>query len=160
MSRIDYCEPDDTRSFLRACAYGANTERHLKGKKGQAALLELEAALLALPEKALQYSRFVVIPEKEGDQGSVCALGAVALKRKMDKGLGRQEALRTINKEFHCHEDDSSLEVGDTAKYMNYVHNFAWAVIEQNDEYGGRTPEECYKRVLKWCQNSIIRPVP
>lgn len=156
MSRIEYPEADDTASFLRACAFGANTERHLKGKNGQAALKDLEAALLALPEKKLAYSKFVVRHGDADDVGEVCALGALALKRLMDKGMTRADAIKQLEekgpKETHGWEG-----VCQSAAFLDVKKNFAWEVIEQNDECGGPTPEERYKRVLEWVQKAIIR---
>jgi hypothetical protein len=155
MSRIEYGEADDTASFLRCCAFSANTERHLNGKKGQAALKELEAALLALPEKRLESSRFVVV-DGEKSEGSVCALGALALKRLMDTGLSRKEAMKKLD-ESGPRETHGWEGVQETAKFLNVKDNFAWEVIEQNDECGGPTCEERYERVLEWVQKRIVR---
>lgn len=161
MSRIEYNDPDCVEDELRMYAFGANTERHLKGKKGQLALKELEAALLALPEKRLEYSKFVVRHGEADDVGAVCALGAVALKRCMDSGMSRAEAIKKLEMEvteFDEEAGDSHWEnVQRTAGYMGCKVNFAWAVIEANDEGGRPTPEGRYKRVLEWCQQQIIR---
>src|SRR5690242_7152069 len=54
----------------------ANCDRSLAGKKGQAALRELEAALLALPAKRLIANEF-------DDGEDVCAIGAVFRYKRM-----------------------------------------------------------------------------
>jgi len=55
--------------------YRASVERSLKGKRGQAFLREMVAALEAMPEKELSAGRLV------DEHGDCCALGAVALRR-------------------------------------------------------------------------------
>lgn len=155
MSRISYNEPEDDADFLRVCAFEANTKRHLKGKKGQAALKELEAALIALPEKRLVYSKFVVRHGEADDIGEVCALGALALKRCMDKGLTRSEAIKKIEQDGPDPDDEGWGATENTAEYLKVKVNFAWEVMERNDEYGGPTPEERYKRVLAWVREQI-----
>ena len=50
MSRIEEGDYDDTASFLRGCAFSANCDRAVEGRKGQRILLELEEALLAMPD--------------------------------------------------------------------------------------------------------------
>jgi len=156
MSRICYVEADDTESFLRACAFDANTKRHLAGKKGQEALLELEAALLALPEKRLEYSKFAIQHGDADDIGGVCALGAVALKRLMDKGMSRAQAIRKVREEGPGHTEGWD-GIMNSAAYLGCKTNFAWAVIEQNDEIGGPTSEKRYERVLEWVRKLIVR---
>ena len=70
MGRITYSEDDDFNN--QGLMWMANQERSIKGRKGQAALRELEAALLALPEKRL------ISGELENAVGEVCAVGALA----------------------------------------------------------------------------------
>lgn len=160
MSRIDYVDCDDNADFLRACAFEANTERHLKGEKGQKALRELEAALLALPEKKLLYSEFVVREEGKDEEGAVCALGAVALKRRMDKGMTRAQALKEIKEKGPLHDGDHPWTgIKKTAEFMDLKVNFVWEVVEKNDEECSRNckPEDRYQHVLEWVQKRIAR---
>jgi hypothetical protein len=159
MSRIVEGDCDDPASWLRGYAWVANTKRHLEGAKGQAALKELEAALLALPEKKLLYSEFIIGPDSDDPNGGVCAMAAIALKRKMDTGLSRREAVLAILNEVpgSVMDDSDSEGVAATAAYLGLKHVFAYAVIEQNDEYGGRRtlPEDRYKNILAWVQARI-----
>lgn len=161
MSRIEEYEPDDIEDELRCWSFQNNTERHLKGKKGQAMLRELEAALLALPEKRLEYSRFVV---RHGEEGGVCALGALALKRKMDQGLSRADAMKKLSEDAEKNELDMDEEydsaewsrIERTADYLQCKVNFAFAVIVENDEWGPTNDaEERYRRLLEWCRRKI-----
>lgn len=160
MSRIDYVDCDDNADFLRACAFSANTQRHLKGEKGQKALKELEAALLALPEKKLIYSKFVVKDGDDNPDGAVCALGAMALKRLMDKGMTRAEAISNLDETGPSDDVDSVWEeLKSTAQFMKLKMNFVWEVVEQNDEQCAKntSAEDRYKHVLAWVQERIVR---
>lgn len=73
MSRSGYSEECDTLWLYRQ-----NVKRAVRGKRGKAFLQELLDSLDALPEKVL------ITDELIDSQGSVCALGAVGLARKMD----------------------------------------------------------------------------
>lgn len=88
MSRInDYNEPEDTASFLRGCAFEANADRALLGRKGQRFLRELEAALLAMPEKRLSAGRLARTTINGSELcGEVCAI-ANAVYRLFEKRL-------------------------------------------------------------------------
>lgn len=163
MSRIDYVDCDDNESFLRACAFSANTERHLKGEKGQKALKELEEALLALPEKKLIYFNFVTRKSILDEVGEVCALGAVALKRRMDKGMTRAQAIRDMEEKAPEGPDYIKVSawesIEETSEFLKLKPNFVWSVVEQNDEQCGNkvSPEDRYRHVLEWVQKRIAR---
>lgn len=170
MSRIDDgWEPEDTADFLRACAFGANMERAVAGKKGQKFLRELEAALLALPEKKLCYGSLAdfkieyplqalgdPIPErgKHIATGEVCALGAVALAREMAKGRDRAAVLQELADDED--PDETCWEkTENAAHYLGICHPLAFKIIEMNDEFGGRSDEERYERMLAWVRRNI-----
>ena len=81
MSRSGYSDSDDF-DYWELNLYRANVERAISGKRGQAFLRELIAALDALPEKKL-------ISESLADADGVCALGSVARSRGItDKVVG------------------------------------------------------------------------
>ena len=90
MARISYSEEEDYpgQFFL----WQANVARSLKGKKGQAALRDLEAALLALPEKKL-------IPYHLTRKGDVCTTGALVAHRMVTLGQARDAALAELEDE-------------------------------------------------------------
>ncbi len=135
----------------------ANCERSMRGRAGQRELRELEAALLALPEKRLIGDRLT------DDEGGVCAIGCYAKHKGLD--LSR----------FDPYESD---EVGVAAGMPRLV---AWKVVELNDvtldtvwavaadplnrpetAYQGgiphvrdMTPEERYEKVLAWVRSRL-----
>jgi len=87
MSRFtDY---DDEFYPNQAAMWWANVSRALKGRKGQQALMDLEQALLDLPEKRL-------ISGYLAADGEVCALGALALSRRVEQGEVREQILASL----------------------------------------------------------------
>jgi hypothetical protein len=155
MARINYSDEEDRPGQF--ALFQANCGRSLRGKAGQRALRELEAALLALPEKRL-------IRERLWEAGEVCAVGAYAQYKGLD--------IWTMDP-----EDDSD-EVGVAAGMPRLV---AWKVVALNDieldtvwepAYGPvqrghgiyqggialireMTPEERFDRVLAWVRSHL-----
>lgn len=82
---------DDYDEFFpnQADLWWANIGRALKGRKGQRALMDLEQALLDLPEKRL-------ISGYLAADGEVCAVAALALSRRMWKGEARDAILASF----------------------------------------------------------------
>lgn len=74
----DYDDCADAADMLRMYAWNANVRRHIAGRKGQAFMWELYQALEDLPEKVLIQGGLV------DQDGTCCALGAVARYRKME----------------------------------------------------------------------------
>lgn len=149
MSRFD-CDDYDENYPNQYALYQANTERALKGKRGKAFLRELEAALLALPQKRLIEGRICLA-------GEVCAMGALALKRRVETGQKIEEALQWL-------EENAPREgyVGETADFMEahfkVLSNLAVRAALMNDEWNrGRTPEERYEDVLKWVREEVAK---
>lgn len=164
MSRIEEGDCDDTRSFLYSCAFTGNMKRALDGRKGQHVLQELEEALLALPEKALGHGVFakpVLVAGQDGPPvvtGEVCALGALAVHRKVKEGKPRAVAMMEANQEVTDDEDDGGQEmIRQAAGALGICDPLAYAIVERNDEYGGETPQETYTKVLAWVQKKILR---
>jgi hypothetical protein len=71
--RISYSDEEDYPGQFGL--WQGNCTRSIKSKAGQAALRELEQALLAMPEKRL------IANELEDADGEVCAIGALAKYR-------------------------------------------------------------------------------
>jgi hypothetical protein len=160
--RINYSDEEDYPGQFHL--FQANCARSLCGKAGQAALRELEAALLALPTKRL-------IAGKLAEQGDVCAIGALALYK------GDTEAA------LEQHDEEYMEDVGEAYGLPRLV---AWKVVEANDvdneDYSIRapgpseyqwphytpgyqlriktTPEERYDAVLKWVQALLSAGTP
>lgn len=81
MSRSGYIDGDGCDEFdaLRSYGWRANVNRCINGRRGQAFMWELYLALEALPKRELITGALV-----SDESGSVCALGAVAVRRGME----------------------------------------------------------------------------
>ena len=149
--RISYSDEEDRPGQF--ALWDANCRRSIKGQAGQRELRELEAALLALPEKRLIHGLLT------DDEGGVCAIACYARHKGVD--------LSKFDPEY---ESD---EVGIAAGMPRLV---AWKVVALNDleldtvwevAYGPErrgwglykggipyvrkmTPEERYEKVLAW----------
>jgi hypothetical protein len=128
----------------------ANCERSLKGKKGQAALRELEAALLALPAKRL------IEGELENEAGEVCAIGALArFKGKENPKVG--DSFGDFDELQANSEEIERVTVG-FAQELGVPRMVAIAVVHENDDYWhASTPEARFAKMLAWVQRQIQR---
>ena len=177
MSRINYSDDEDRPGQF--ALWNANVYRSVRGKAGRAALLELEAALLALPRKRLV--RHVVACD-----GDVCAVGAVLLMRKA-RELGSVEAAQVaLEHEMGPAEDQAYIETDDIGVSLGMPRLVAWKLVALNDieidywyayaegpdekdrrpypsyaphmgvwtryEY---TPEERYQKLLAWIREQL-----
>lgn len=106
MSRISYSEDEDRPGQFEL--WQANCQRSLSGRNGQAALAELEAALLALPDKRLVAGEF-------DDGENVCAIGALA----RFKGITPKA--------------DPEYEMEEVGVECGMPRMVAWKVVEMND---------------------------
>lgn len=94
MSRFDYFE--FTEEGIPAGLWDQMVSRALAGKKGQAVLAQLEAALLALPEKKLVF-------EFLASEGSVCAVGAYVAQERADRcGTDLATEVARMNDNARC----------------------------------------------------------
>jgi hypothetical protein len=133
MSRSGY-DNDGDSTYIDL--YRANVDRALAGKRGQAFLRELLAALDALPEQALVESTF-------DDHGAVCALGSVGRARGTDMTLLNELA------EY----DDLGGETADAAaRSFGIATAMAAEIMYVNDQAGryNETPEQRFARVRAW----------
>lgn len=164
--RISYSDEEDFPGQFNI--WQANCRRSLRGRRGQAALRRLEAALVAMPEKALMRGKLVA------HDGSVCAIGALA------RAEGKLPAPEPITGDW---EDD---DVDDTADWatdnLDIPKLVAWKVVAHNDiqldteyrtvegperaPYGyapnrgvrydfALTDEERYERMLAWVRENL-----
>lgn len=161
--RISYSEDEDFPGQF--ALWEANSRRSLAGKKGQAALRELEQALLALPEKKL------IANKLQDAEGQVCALGALA------KYKGRELAVLGSDEEDEWEDYDGFGQMEEVGVELGVPRLVAWRIVALNDIeidghyedvagpplYGYRlpgvfvaaTPEERYEKVLAWVRNRI-----
>ncbi len=149
MSRAGYSDDLDEGDLARW--RGAVTSA-IKGKRGQAFLRELEAAMVALPEKSIIGGAFAY-------EGQVCALGTVTLQRKLSGGATRAEAIAQIMEEWPSDPDEYAEECGDdAAREFNIAQAMAREIMYVNDEsYSSKGPDR-YAEVLKWVRAQITKP--
>lgn len=131
MSRAGYSDDCDGWDLIR---WRGAVKSAIRGKRGQAFLREMLAALDALPEKRLVEEDLV------RPSGEVCALGAVAISRGLDVTEVDPEDRERVAERFGI--------AGALAAEIAY----------ENDECGhwhsGRghseTPEERFNRMREW----------
>lgn len=169
MSRIVYNEDYfDEYDMLRAGGFEANMRKAIRGARGQKLLKELEAALLALPEKRLIREEFAVSEaaskawvvgfEHPKPEPGVCALGCLVLKRKMDEGMTREQAVAWMEEKFG-HELDPNESMDLAAENLRMTRCLAWVIMEANDEFAeSMTPEQRYEYVLDRVRKMIKSP--
>jgi hypothetical protein len=104
----------------------------IRGKRGQAFLREMLAALDAIPDKTLIHGELV-----DGD--SVCALGSVGMARKMDMSVLDPDERESVADAFHI------------------PMALASEIMYENDEgtYKSETPEDRWKRMRKWVTGQL-----
>lgn len=126
MSRVDWT--DELGTPGQFALWAANCRRSLRGKAGQRALRELEAALLALPVKELA-QRAVAL------DGQVCAVGAVLAARKANSdGITVEEAIDLLAQEMGSKETQADIETVEMGEALGMPHLVAWSVVWENDE--------------------------
>lgn len=129
MSRSGYSDCGDYLELWRS-----NVERTIAGKRGQAFLKELISALDAMPEKRL------IANSLQSENGEVCALGSVGLKR----GI-----------EMNYIDPEDPDQIGSAFKISSML---AQEIVYVNDERGGpysQTAEERWLRVHKWATDHV-----
>ncbi len=158
MSRINYQDDEDYPGQFNI--WNANVLRSVKGRAGQLALRELEAALLALPTKRL-------IRGALADDGEVCAVGCLVLALRVKAGEDRAEVLT----ELEASDPDDDEAAQRLATPLGIPHMVGWKLVALNDielkdrwQLGGQrfedvTPEERYMEILAWVQEHILRSV-
>lgn len=156
MSRSGYTDDFDDQWGL--IMYRGRVTSAIRGKRGQAFLLELLAALDAMPEKRL------IAESLKVEEGAVCALGAVAAKRGFEA-----EKIKHLNNQFDYGAADYVAQEFGIAEVMTreivWVNDEAGNGHSEVDIYDGKrrwypeTPEERFERVRAWVV-SQVRPVP
>lgn len=109
----------------------------IKGKRGQAFLHEMKAAMDAMPNKRLISGELI-----EG--GDVCAIGSVI-------------AARGIDAELHPYDSEG------IAKHVGISNALVKEIASINDDdfgYQLETPEERYARVYRWVKEQLIPAHP
>lgn len=127
MSRSNYSDDCDNLQLYRHAV-----NRALHGKRGQAFLRELVAALDAMAGQAL------ISGELVNEAGACCALGAICKSRSLD--VARIDA-----------EDPD-----DVGRALGVARSMAAEIAYINDESGPcrETPQQRWRRVRKWVHDS------
>jgi hypothetical protein len=135
----DDCDWDNSRYLYRGRVASA-----FRGKRGQAFLLELLAAFDAMPEKKLAAESL------KYEDGAVCSLGAVALKRGLDA-----DKIKQLDAQF---EAENQAYV---AQEFGIAECMVREIVYMNDEaaWNDETPERRFERMRAWIV-SEVRPVP
>jgi hypothetical protein len=133
MSRSGYNDYDGDYSELMNINWRGAVKSAMRGKRGQAFLKEMLTAFDAMPEKRL-------IKNDLAKDGAVCALGAVAVARKID--------VSNVDPEDH-----------DTvAGTFGIAHAMACEIMYYNDEFfysDKETPEQRWERMRAWIASQI-----
>lgn len=138
----------------------ANVQRALKGRKGQKALRELRDAMLALPEPKLISGRLAT------EDGHMCAVGVLAVHRRVSKGERREEVMRelaqliTVDEDGYDYDGDGDLKTAESGVKVGLTFALAWQLGSVNDSYvRDETDEQRYERVMRWIDEQLL-PVP
>lgn len=135
MSRSGYSDDHEQWDLIR---WRGAVKSATRGRKGQAFLKEMLAALDALPEKRLIDWEL----QDEYDPNTVCAIGSVGRSRGMDMS----------NIDIENHEN--------VAAEFGIAHALACEIMYENDEGGPykETPEARYARMRRWIESQIRDP--
>lgn len=129
MSRSGYGDDYDSWDTIR---WRGAVKSAIRGKRGQAFLHEMLAALDALPEKRL------ITDELENATGEVCAIGAV--------GRARGVLMDGL--------DPEDREV--VAATFGIAEAMAAEIVYENDEFRRpETPEQRWQRMRNWIESCI-----
>lgn len=142
-----------------------NVELALTGKRGKAALVDLKAALEALPEKRLIERALCTVggvekrPEitnLEQPEG-VCAVGAYVWWQKVKQGKDPMQAFEELD--TLPDEDGDIWDTVEAGTSAGLTRVLAWELAYMNDEtYGGLTPEQRYEKFMAWVDEALRRP--
>lgn len=129
MSRSGYSDDYDNLAMGRWRGVVASA---IRGKRGQSFLKDLAEALDDMPVKRL-------IAHELEENGEVCALGAVGLKRGIE--------MKDIDPEDYCV----------VANSFDIATPLAQEIVYHNDEWEGskETPEDRWVRMRKWVDELI-----
>lgn len=118
MSRSGYCDDFGDDDPLQLGRYRAQVASAIRGKRGQALLRELVAALDAMPEKQL------VAGELEAD-GQFCALGVVGQARGLNLASIDTYDVESLGPKFNIAE-----QMAREVMWVNDEHVSEWEWVE------------------------------
>ena len=136
MSRSGYVDDCDSDETGRQNLWWANVKRSMQSKRGQAFFREMASALDAMPVKEL-------IADEIVQDGAVCAIGAVAIARKLDVSDLDPEDAEAVAKAFRISEP--------MAREIVYANDDEWGPSE--------TPAKRWVRMRKWVVDQLKKGV-
>ena len=126
MSRSGYCDDCEDLALWRGAV-----ARAIKGKRGQAALSDLAAALDGMAVKQLSAGSFVA--------GGMCTLGALAVHRGVPTA------------DIEPDEPGDWVDRDAVSQRFNIAPAMAAEIMYENDEYHGvETPQQRWDRMRRW----------
>lgn len=131
MSRSGYTE--DGEQWAHIMWRGA-VKSAIKGKRGQLFLVELLAALEAMPDRKL-------ITEELEASGQYCTLGVIGASRKIDMSKLDPEDPKAVAQAFGI--------AGAMVQEITYENDEHWQI---------ETPEQLWRRMARWVSNQIVTP--
>ncbi|RQO62283.1 hypothetical protein [Pseudomonas sp. KBW05] len=134
MSRSGYS--DDCGGWDLICWRGA-VKSALKGKRGQAFLVELRDAMDAMPDKRL-------IADSLQAEGEFCTIGVIGAKRGIDMAVLDPDDREAVGEAFGISPAMAS------------------EIVFMNDEgsWQAETPEQRWQRMRTWVNSNIQRVTP
>ena len=141
MSRSGYSDDLDQWSLIR---WRGQVASSIRGKRGQAFLREMLAALDAMPEKRL------IAFELESDDGAVCALGCI--------GRARGIPLPKVAANEWDLEDAAERQRQELADALGIAHQLVAEIEFMNDDSRpfNEAPEHRWQRMRNWVVAQII----
>jgi hypothetical protein len=144
VSRSGYTDDiDDQWSFIQ---WRGAVKSALQGRRGQLFLMEMLAAMDALPVKRLVANELEapdLVPCSHWgmfEAQSVCAIGAVGKRRGVDMTSIDPDDYETVARKF------------------GIAQAMAQEIVFINDEWGRETPEARFIRVREWIASQIYAP--
>lgn len=157
MSRSGYTDDDDDP--LATGRWRAQVNSAIRGKRGQAFLRELIAALDAMLEKSLIAEELVTA------EGQVCAIGAVCKARGIDVshvdydspddvaskvGVASQMVAEIEYENDECGYRFEKVQLPESPERPKFAPDFTWERIEE-------TPEERWQRMRRWAEARLSK---
>lgn len=141
MSRSGYCDDQDD-NWRHICWRGA-VNSAIKGKRGQAFLKELAAAMDSMPVKRL------VTEELQAD-GEFCTLGAVGAARNLDMSTLDPDDAEVVAQKFGLAEAMVREIVYENDERFG---DYKW--VDGERKYVRETPEERWVRMRSWVERHL-----
>jgi hypothetical protein len=147
---------------MPAVFWQIDLQRALTSGRGQRILLEIEAALLVMPEHRLIADQIahVVDWNEDGDPLEtprvigVCAVGAYAAHKRVAEGKTWTQAVADLSEEYPYEVD--CYETQELGQSLGLARTVAWELARINDEtFGHLAPEDRYAAVLAWVRERI-----